>query len=118
MKATRMTSAESGVKLRSSRADREYLFNDMPEPTKPKAVNHLRLMREFVAVGDEVGGLIRPVDAAKVLKLAYGTISSYMQQAKPPFEVFEFFGVKWISGRSIEDRLLKCPPRGRPRVNS
>jgi hypothetical protein len=117
MKATRMTSKESGVKLVRSRSEPEYLFEDMPPPTPAKAPNPFDVMQEFVAVSSEVGGLLRPVDAAKVLGIVYGTIQGYLQHANPPFEVFEYFGVKWISGRSIRARLDNTPSRGRPRVS-
>jgi hypothetical protein len=117
MKMTRMTSKQSGVRLVSPSSDREYLFEDMPKPSKPKSPDYIHQMREFISLSQEAGGLFRPVDAAKVLKITYGTIQGYLQLQKPPFEVVDLFGVRWITGRSIEERLLHRRSAGRPKVS-
>nr|CRY97846.1 hypothetical protein [uncultured prokaryote] len=118
MKATRMTSKESGVSL-SSRSctdpDDRFLFPDMPKPIKPVRENALVTKRAFLAASIDHGGMFRPVDAAKVLGIAYGTLAGYMDQANPPVDVFEFFGVRWVSGDSIDARINKVKLRGRPK---
>lgn len=118
MKATRMTSDESGVSLSSrpgTDSDDRFLFPDMPKPTEAARPNYLVHMHSFVRVSREEGGLFRPVDAAKILGIAYGTLAGYMDQATPPVDVYYYFGVRWVSGNSIEVRINKIKLRGRPK---
>jgi hypothetical protein len=118
MKAIGLTSKQSGVRLVPSRSDREYLFEDMPKPSKAKSTDYALQMREFAAISQEVHGLFRPVDAAKILKITRGTIGGYLQLSKSPFEVVDFFGSRWITGRSIENRLNNPRAAGRPRISA
>lgn len=101
------------LRSRGSASDREYLFEDMPEPEGEPQLSPMEQLAEFRAISEELGGLVRPVDAAELLGISYSTVRSYILTGS--LEAVPYFGAEWISGRSIAGRLVRKPKPGRPR---
>jgi hypothetical protein len=94
--------------------DREYLFDEkeMPRAIEPEKLSPLEHLQAFRHSFIEHGGLIRPTDAADLLGIAYSTVATYM--ATGTLQTVEFFGVRWITGNAVENRIKKPGKIGRP----